>query len=70
VPTREAFNRLDLGQRDSRIRQLETELERTVDRLKWYVNVCRCPGEACVSACADCNKTQAIVNNARQALRV
>ncbi len=31
-------------------------------RLDQYIGMCKCPGEACVSACRECNTTQELVN--------
>ena len=38
-------------------------------RLDQYVGMCRCPGEACVSACGECDATQDLVNRIREFMR-
>jgi hypothetical protein len=34
-------------------------------RLDQHIGMCACPGEACVSACRECNTTQDLVNRIR-----
>jgi hypothetical protein len=46
----------------------EAVLLECVNRLGQYVGMCRCPGKACVEACDECDKTQAIINGVRSLL--
>lgn len=43
-------------------------LAKAEDRLAQYRGMCRCPGVDCVTDCAECDKTQALVNEIRGAI--
>jgi hypothetical protein len=64
---------LDAAYRDGReaedcLRGREAVLRECLNRLGQYIGMCRCPGKACVEACDECDKTQAIINGAHSLL--
>jgi len=57
----------------ARVSHLETMrdlLSQARIRLDQYIGMCRCPGESCVSACGECNRTQGLVNDIRAFMKV
>jgi len=44
-------------------------LKESVDRFDQYTGPCPCPGVTCVESCAECRKTQGLVNRIHAALR-
>ena len=51
--------------RDLTIEDLRSLLSEARIRLDQYIGMCACPGMPCVTACRECDATQALVNRIR-----